>query len=127
MKPKYQSDQQIADSYGVPFIFDEEMEYVSEESAVSVKRIVGMHNTVTKWIEKNRRIPSASPNADREERKMANWLRVVMFYKEVMLDPKDEHRDERLHNSFIHEYCQTIIRTGTVPEQEYNSNMEEDQ
>jgi hypothetical protein len=50
---------------------------------------------------------------------MAGWLRVVMFYKEIMLDPQDEHRDERLHNNFIHDYCQTIIRTGSLPEQEY--------
>jgi hypothetical protein len=78
-----------------------------------------MHNVVTKWIEKNRRIPSSNPNAERDERKMAGWLRVVMFYKEIMLDPQDEHRDERLHNNFIHDYCQTIIRTGSLPEQEY--------
>lgn len=126
MKPRYQSDQQIADSYGVPFIFDDEMEYVREDSDISIKRIVGMHNVVTNWIEKHRRIPSASPNAEREERKIANWLRVVMFYKEIMLDPQDEHREERIHNSFIHESCQNLIRTGTLPESEQTQN-EEDQ
>ena len=115
MEKNFESDQEIADAYGIPFLFDQE--YVMEDTEVAQKRLQSMNAAVTKWIEKNRKIPSGSPNAPEEERKMSLWLKVVMFYWEALLDPKDEHHDERISNEKIHKICQNLIRTGTITEE----------
>ena len=83
MNDNFASNQQIADAYGIPFLFDFDHDYVMEDTSIAQKRLVSMNATVTKWIEKNRKIPSGSPNAPEEERKMSVWLKVVMFYWEI--------------------------------------------
>jgi hypothetical protein len=108
MSDLFDSDQQIADAYGLPFLFEGEL--AKEETDVSIKRVISMHTVVTKWIEKHRRIPSGCAKAPEEERKMSIWLKVVMFYKDMMLDPKDECKAERVSNSKSHIVCQNIIR-----------------
>jgi hypothetical protein len=110
MEDHFDSDQKIADAYGLPFLF--ENDFVKEDIEISIKRVVSMNSIVTKWIEKNRKIPSGSPKASDEEKKMSIWLKVVMFYKDLILDPKDECKDERLSNNHTHKVCQHIIRNG---------------
>lgn len=119
-KASYNSDQKIADAYGIPYIFEEDSEYIPEDENIAFKRVLGLHNDVTRWIEKHRRIPSNSPNAEAEERKMAIWLRVVMWYKDTILDPNDEHGDERESNEKTHKVCQHLIRNGEFPQGENN-------
>jgi hypothetical protein len=121
----YQSDQKIADAYGIPYLFDENSEYVMEDKDVAFNRVVKLHEIVTKWIEKHRRIPSCSPNADVEERKIAIWLKVIMFYKEVILDPNDQNEEERISNQKVHEVCQHLIRYGEFPD-EYEGGIEDE-
>jgi hypothetical protein len=111
----FQSDQDIADAYGLPYIFDNS-EYVMEDNEVSFNRVVQMHKATSLWIEKHRRIPSSSPKAEKEERKIAIWLRVVLFYKDVILDPHDVNREERESNENTHILCQKVIRTGRLPQ-----------
>ena len=59
----------------------------------------------------------SSPNAEVEERKIAIWLKVVMFYKEVILDPNDQNEEERVSNQKVHEVCQHLIRYGEFPDE----------
>ena len=119
-EPLFNSDQKIADAYGIPYLFDESQDYVMEDMEVSLKRVVGMHKAVTTWIEKHRRIPSYSPKAEPDERNIALWLKVVMFYKDVMLDPNDENKEERISNEQVHRTCQNLIRTGECEDETTN-------
>lgn len=111
-----EGNQMIAEAYGFPYLFEMEGLQEIEETALSVKRIGSIHNAVTKWIEKHRRIPSDNPKASPEERKMGIWLKVVMFFKDIMLDPTDETEEERSKNEKIHQLCQQIIRRKVDPE-----------
>jgi hypothetical protein len=113
---EFDSNQEIANAYGLPYMFEEADDYVMEEPDVSLKRIVGMNKVVSRWIERHRRIPSSNPNAQPEERKMGIWLKVLMFYSDVMVDPTDENKKEREENETCHKSCQFTIRSGCYPD-----------
>jgi hypothetical protein len=54
---------------------------------------------------------------------MGIWLKVLMFYADVVVDPTDENKKEREENETCHKACQFTIRSGCYPdskEEEFN-------
>ena len=119
---EYDSNQVIANGYGLPYLFDSESEsVVPEDVEASIRRIAVLNRLVVAWIADNRRIPTSNPNAPHDERAMAHWLRVCQFYAGIAVDHAGQHVDETASNENCHELCQFVIRHGRKPEDESQS------
>lgn len=106
-------EEMVAESYGMEYLLGTSGTFEHPEPKVVANHIKFMQNTVLMWMRVNRRIPTVNPRADQLEQRMGNWLRALLFYGHIALDPSQETFDDVAENSRLHEICQRAFLTGS--------------
>lgn len=106
-------EEMVAESYGMEYLLGTSGTFEHPEPKVVANHIKFMQNTVLMWMRVNRRIPTVNPRADQLEQRMGNWLRALLFYGHIALDPSQETFDDVAENNRLHEICQRAFLTGS--------------